>query len=321
MRIQIFKTNIRLLRNYLYDYKFFNEFSATKDNKRNKATHRSELIFYYHKIEKGLALPNPRVGFGEQAILYLIDSLEQYVEKYKWDKTSQITLNTLNLYYEFNLRNNNSLNDLNERLEKLRISLGPKSISNEGGVLDVKKSEILKNSSIDFNNFANSRHSIRDFSSEEVPVKLIKEAIKIAQKTPSVCNRQSSIVHIFDNKDKQKQALSFQNGNAGFGDKASKILLITTDAEDFFGAGERNQAFIDGGMFAMSIIYALHSLGIGSCALNLALDYRVADRLKKNMGIEQKEIPIMMIAVGYLPETLKVAASPRKSLDEITKIH
>lgn len=320
-KIQKPRLKIQLARNYLNDIKFYNRLSATTDNKKNKSTHKSELIFYYHKIEKGLALSSPRVGFGKQAILYLIDSLEQYVSKYGWDETSQISLNTLYLYYEFNLKNNNKLDDLYNRLEKLKISLGPTSLTNEGGVLDIVKSDILNKSSINFSEFANSRHSIRNFSSEEVSIELIKQAIKMAQKTPSVCNRQSSIVHIFDNKDKQKQALSFQNGNAGFGDKASKILLVTADVEDFFGAGERNQAFIDGGMFAMSLIYALHSLGLGSCALNLALDFRVANRLKKEMGIDQKEILIMMIAVGHLPESLKVAASPRKNLDEIIKIH
>lgn len=320
-KIRQSRVNVQMVRNFLNDIRSYNRLSATANNKRNKSTHRSELIFYYHKIEKGLALSNPRVGFGEPAILYLIDSLEQYVRKYSWDETSQISLNTLYLYYDFNLRNNNKLEELHERLEKLKSSLGSNSLTNEGGVLDLEKSDILKDSSIDFSKFANSRHSIRHFSSEEVPVELIKQAIKMAQKTPSVCNRQSSIVHIFDNKDKQKQALSFQNGNAGFGDKASKILLVTADAEDFFGAGERNQAFIDGGMFAMSLIYALHSLGVGSCALNLALDYRVANRLKNDMGIKQKEILIMMIAVGHIPESLKVAASPRKKLDEITRIH
>ena len=199
------------------------------------------------------------------------------------------------------------------RLEKLKATLPKELRTDEGGVVEVTKDGILEGIAIDFKKFAYSRHSIRNFTSEEVTVDLIMEAIQIAQKTPSVCNRQSSRVHIFESKEVQKIALSFQNGNAGFGDKASKILLVTTDAEDFFGAGERHQAYIDGGMFAMSLIYALHGLGVGTCALNLAFGYRQSDDLKKTLVIEQKEILIMMIAVGHIPENLKVAASPRKS--------
>ena len=320
-KVRSILTLLSLMRNAFYDFYFYFKSSATLNNKKNKVTHSSELIFYYHKIEKGLALPNPKVGFGKDAINYLLDSLEDYVNKYGWDRVSNISLNTLSLYKQFNESNNNYIDDVFSRIELLTKHLNGKHYSDEGGIINTTREEILASSSINFKDFANKRYSIRNYSNEEVKDETILEAIKIAQKTPSVCNRQSSKVHIFSNKDIQKKALSFQNGNAGFGDKAGKVLLVTADIEDFFGAGERHQAYIDGGMFAMSLIYGLHSLGLGSCALNLALDYRKEAALKKSLGIDTKEVLIMMIAVGHLPDELAVAASPRKQIEEITKLY
>ena len=46
------------------------------------------------------------------------------------------------------------------------------------------------------------------------------------------------------------------------------LLIIAMDLKAFVPAHERYQHWIDGGMFSMSIIYALHSLGLSSCCLN-----------------------------------------------------
>ena len=111
--------------------------------------------------------------------------------------------------------------------------------------------------------------------------------------------------------------LSYQNGNRGFGDKASHVLIVTSDLHHFTSAGERNQCWIDGGMFAMSLVYALHSLGLGTCCLNWSVECDQDRALKNNTLISESEAVIMMIAVGVIPEKLNVAVSPRKPLAEV----
>src|SRR5690606_8509042 len=125
-----------------------------------------------------------------------------------------------------------------------------------------------KNKTIDYDYFVKSRHSVRNLTNRPVLREVLNKAIEQARWTPSVCNRQSWRVHVFESKQDKKVALSFQNGNDGFGDCADKILLITCDLRCFFTSRERNQCFIDGGMFSMSLIYALHAAGVCSCALN-----------------------------------------------------
>lgn len=54
---------------------------------------------------------------------------------------------------------------------------------------------------LNYENFIKSRHSIRHFGSEAVDVELLREAIQIAQYTPSACNRQGWVIRIVESKD------------------------------------------------------------------------------------------------------------------------
>lgn len=70
-------------------------------------------------------------------------------------------------------------------------------------------------------------------------------------------------------------------------------------------------------MFSMSLVYGLHSLGLGTCYLNWSVKNKQDKELKMIAGIPDSDLVIMMITVGYLPEEFKVAQSPRKPLKEV----
>jgi nitroreductase len=82
-------------------------------------------------------------------------------------------------------------------------------------------------------------------------------------------------------------------------------------------SAERNEIWVDGGMFSMSLVYALHSLGLGTCCLNLCQNASEENRLRALVGITPHHSPVMMIAVGNIPETLSVAHSQRKLVKEV----
>lgn len=313
--------SMQLKRDLYLDLKRYSKHSFTLSSEKSKRHYEADLIFYYHKIEKGLSLPNPRPGFGEKNVNLLISKIEYYTKKYGWDEVSLVSLNSLISYYKFNEKSNLNSEIFLDRIEKLEKSIGnydAKTIV--GGVDSVSKKDIDM-SKINFKDFANSRYSIRNFRKDEVDICLIKEAVQIAQKSPSVCNRQSARVYIYSDKDARKMVLNHQNGNTGFGENADKILIVTSELKDFRGSNERNQSFIDGGLYSMSLIYALHSQGLGTCALNLSLNHKAEVELKKVANIGESEVLIMMIAVGNIPENLKVASSSRRKIEEILKIY
>ena len=324
----------KLIANYSYDFERFWQWSTvaagsklssdllTADLHLTQENLKALITKDYHRIEKALALREPRTAFGQDTIKALVLGIEKYQHCYGGDETVQIALNTLISYYNFNLERGHDDKHLFQTIMSLKSKTTTEDgvASHRGGVLKLRKEQTISEAKMDLRAFFASRHSIRNFSNEEVEMGLIEQAVEMAQKTPSVCNRQSSRVYIFCSDEDKKRVLNYQNGNRGFGDQINKVLLVTSDLQNFLSVGERNQCWIDGGMYAMSIIYALHSLGLGTCCLNWSVDYQMDQKLKKAAGIRDSEAVIMMIAVGHLPDEFMVAQSPRKKVHEVLTI-
>lgn len=309
------------IKNYFYDFKRYIKYSGTINGFKSKNHHEARIIHAYHNIEKGLSLKNTRIGFGKEKVKYLIRILDEYRLKYGWNDTCKVALNVLDSYYNFNLSNGLKNEELKKEILRLKNTIPSHSEKiSGGGIVHVKREDIERAANIDFKSFAYNRYSIRNFKEGEINIDKIKEAVEIALKTPSVCNRQTCRIHIFTGE-KKTEILKYQNGNRGFGDTAGAICLITSRLDSFMGSNERNQAYIDGGMFSMSMVYALHSLGLGTCCLNLSIDYNVDVELRRVANIDDSESVIMMIAVGEIPDELDIANSYRKSVNEIMTIN
>ncbi|MDD7987300.1 nitroreductase family protein [Lentisphaera marina] len=161
---------------------------------------------------------------------------------------------------------------------------------------------------------------MRQFAKKAVDKELLFKAVELASKTPSVCNRQCYHAHIFSGKEQSKAVLSYQLGNRGFGDQVDSVLVVSADLSCFFSASERNKAWIDGGLFAMSLMYSLHSLGLGCCPLNWSVSPERDQALKNATGISNSHSIIMMTACGHLKDEFTVAKSKRKPGGELCTI-
>jgi len=174
---------------------------------------------------------------------------------------------------------------------------------------------------IDFPTLAKMRHSVRNFADQPVPDDAIASAIQVAQQSPSACNRQAWRVHVYTSPTAKADVLRVQNGNSGFGHLAARILVLTADTRSFVTSSERHQGYIDGGMFAMSLIYALEAQGIASCCLNLST-YCFQDlAVHRVCRIPASEALIMMLAIGYPPEQCRVARSARLPTESVISWH
>lgn len=312
----------RLFRDYLYDYVRMSRHSSAVCNGDNREKLRALIIMRYHGIEKGLSLPSPRPGFGREKVAELIHMLNDYVAQHGLDYVAHTAVNALIAYEQFS--GEDSLKDLcsEEELENLRsITTQAQGVSAnfQAGALEVESRQLTDESRLSFEAFCRTRYSVRQFSDKEVAPELIQNAVRTAQKTPSVCNRQSSRVWIVSESDKIEQILQIGGGARGFDDHVKCLLIVTSDLSCFQSPGERNQCWIDGGMFAMSLLYALHAEGLGSCCMNWSKSRHDDLRLRRVMGISDPESIILIIGVGHLPERFAVARSARKPLSEVTR--
>lgn len=247
----------------------------------------------YHGIEKGMSLPEPRYQFGLSRIADLTLMLNQHIAEYGLDSTAIAASSAIKAY--------DVANDTNFAA---RLYAFHQTQSSKDGGIDKVKFQIFS----DHSAFLKSRRSVRQFSDEKVPVEQIAAAVEIAQNAPSVCNRQAARVHAFEDP----EVLKLQPGNSGFGDKSAWALVVTCDLRGFSTSGERHQAWCDGGMFAMSLLYGLHSLRLGACPLAWTTNASTDRKVRRKLNIPNNEVIIMFIAVGALREQYAVAKSFRK---------
>jgi nitroreductase len=117
--------------------------------------------------------------------------------------------------------------------------------------------------------------------------------------------------------EQRRRVLALQDGHQGFGEQAAAVAVVTVDTSAFHTVAERHQAWVDGGLFAMTLLYALQHEGLGTCCLNWCVQPSTDRRFKRSVGIPLHETVVMLIAIGALPDEFTVAHSPRRPLDEV----
>lgn len=273
----------------------------------------ARLTKEYHSIEKGLSYKELRLGFGKRVLDNVISLVEIYLSKgYPTDSHVYVTaINNLEEYIRVHEEFEFEVTELKKKVEKFKKN----SDLLTGGVKWTSKEEMLEKSKSDFKEFSLSRHSVRDYSEKPVSMDLIKEAIELSKKTPSACNRQPWRIRIVGDPTKKKIIQKNQNGNRGFGDYIDKFIIITVDTQYYARSRERNQANIDGGMYAMNLIYAFHYYNIATVPLSASLTLAQEKNLRSTFNISLSENFIMFIGIGnYSEEEFKVAKSDRREI-------
>jgi len=298
-----------LYKNYQYDRKRFETHSAVLKKTGSTENLAAQITMDYHRLEKGMSLPTPRLGFAKDWISHrFINNLNRYIDDNTGaDHLVLTSINVLVAYRDYHLSNGYQIPDVFAEIDELEKKFSSDDFK-LGGCVDFTANELLD---------MNTRHSIRQFSDKLVDPNLVKASVKIAQRTPSVCNRQAWQVYVINTPNAITKVLELQNGNAGFGHQLNTVLAVTCDLTRMLTIGERNQAWIDGGMFCMSLLLALHSKGLGTCCLNLSLDCTLEIKFREALHIRPGDSPLMLIAVGHMREKVTVAQSNRRSLEDV----
>lgn len=303
------------IKNRLYYNNRFSNYSLTFHQSDEAA--KSEMIMNYHIIEKGLTMPNKRLGFGQPVVRTLIAQVDSYVSEYgRCDFSVKNSIGVIKEYYKAHdgsdvLDNtlHAALKDFTERYDDV-APLKQFSTSRE---------EYFSASTSDFDKMALSRKTIRNLSGN-ISVEKIRDAVEIAMYTPSSCNRQPWRVHVVSKQDLVEECLAFQNGNRGFTHLINKLLVITVDSRSF-GHPEMNDLYVNGGLFSMSLAYALYRNKIGSCMLNWSATPENDLGLREFLKIPEWEMVIMLVGCGIPPEDFECPLSQRKKPNEIISLH
>lgn len=326
MKIKYLLRKVRFVINtyrlYLHDAKMYIRHSNGLHTNTTPKRALDYLIVFYHPIEKGLAMPDFRLGFGRERVLTVIDMINEYEEKWG-DRNSSIIKDAVGVIKEYDRVHKKNKYKLDDKLQSAIDNLVMKHPEiEEAHQPEYSRDSFFANVHSDFPTFAKSRRSVRNYSeTESINIEQIYKAIELSISSPSTCNRQSVKVHIVENRDMVKEVLNLQSGNRGFGHLADKVLLITSDLQSWNVPGERFSPYLDSGIFAMNLLYSLHYYGIGACPLNWSENASRNKKLHKLLNIPENEVVTMMISCGCVPEHFTVVRSERKVLNDIMVKH
>lgn len=300
---QLHETAVTLRENLLDSWRYLRAAASTETlaDKYVRATrHEARVTMAYHRVEKGLALPNPRRPFGH-TLEPILQELLDYPAAAGWDPASYVSLGSDALAA---LKHWNNSGEIDSRVSPL--------LTGESNQVSLRE----------LSAFFSTRHSVRNFDTARVPKpEEILAAVEIARNTPSVCNRQAFRVHVFQDRDTIGDLLEIQNGAAGFAETVPALGVVTVRRALFVGPFERNQRWVDGGLFAMTLVWALHAVGLSTCMLNWSMPISASDRLRKRGGIPAEEDIVVLIAIGHAAPGARVARSEKRTTDDLARFH
>lgn len=279
----------------------------------------ADIIRLVHSIEKGLSISHPRPGFGIDKIKKIIALCDIYTKNgYPEKECLYIARDALYSYLAWNDENKYTSGEL-YLIKKLYGDVFgnlPQTDELYGGMIEIDTDDFNFDIN-DIENLFETRHSIREFSGEEVTDAEIKKAIILAQRSPSACNRQGVRVYSVSSKKYIAETGKSLEGIGGFAEDVNKFLLITAK-QSAYGLFENNQYIVSASMFAGYLTLALHAYGIAACTVQRSLSYNQSwiNFCKKN-HIPADEQVVVMIGIGKYKKTTKVPVSKRLSLDYI----
>ncbi|WP_262110853.1 nitroreductase family protein [Aeromonas sp. Marseille-Q5825] len=308
-----------LLSNFINDFNLYLKHS-TVFNQHGLHKVECQLILDYHSVEKGLLFSKTKPRFAQQRIQNLHPSLSLNLIKENVNRSQiRVAYQVMCEYYELHQRMRVDISDYYTQAQYIEYKdiLGNYYSEEFKGAIDYQRDDFYSSVSADFLCFSNSRKSVREYTGELVPAALIEQSISLALNTPSVCNRQACKVYLLEDKERIDKLLAIQGGLTGYTENINQVLLLTVDRNYFYTVGERNQLYIDGGMFLMNMLYALHFYKIANCPANWGKLIQEEKLLTGIVDISESEKIICVIPIGIAKDKFRVTLSQRRELNEV----
>lgn len=304
---------------YMFDCREYTLWQYNNPRVQTQNALEAKILRQAHIIEKGMSLSEPREGFGVQKANMLIELIEEFIERdYKIEESIPAVnaISVLAAYIDFHKKRGYFPDDVVYKFNSVKSYLPSEHAP--CGIITVSKSELEKEVHGEFPEFFCSRHSVRQFSDKTIDLEDIKKALKLAMRAPSACNRQTCKAYIYQDKRVNVELGKLISGNTGFDNEVQKYIVVTSDMSAFYDDFERNQVYVDGGIFTMALIEALHYYGIASCVLQNGEFKQKNTQIKKICGnIPENEKIILFIAIGYYKEEFSYAVSQRKNVEDV----
>ena len=303
-----------------YDFYRLAKYSAMREDFRDFETRNYAVAKTYHALEKSLTFKerSSSSGWGQARSLVEYFRIARGTEKIGYHDIA--SLEVLEAFLtSAKTSDSEAATPILEQTRSFRSFLQEERPSQPArhGARQQTEPERQKAILDDPEGFFLSRSSVRFFLDQKVDSSLVERAVRMAMKSPTACNRQPWTVYFTSDTVTKDLALSVQSGNRGFGHQIPNLAIVAVDHRAYMSGEERNANLVDGAMFANTLVYAMHSLGLGACCLNWSRMPRHDRALRKALKIEPHHAIIMMIGFGFPDPEGKVCFSSRKPVNNV----
>lgn len=293
------------------------EMKYSYDNGKFKNWHKLEtdLTIRIHALEKGMSIGRVRNGFGQKKAKAILADLKEY-KILGGDKQFIIkSCSVIDKYIQFN--HFDSENDVVKLYNRFCKEFNISRID-YGGIVQVRHQSSLGKDSTEFEKLIKTRFAVRDFSGKPLNKESVERALSLCEKSPSACNRQSWRIYVIYNKEKLDKLFLLQGGSRGFSEDMQGAILICADKYSY-AMSEGSLPFIDCGLYAMNLMYALQVEDVANIPLTMSRPLSVLQKIRHLLEIPDNEIPTLLIGIGSFKEEYKAAASDRKCYNQYVK--
>lgn len=257
---------------------------------------------HIHRLEKGLSMRMRRPIFGldyiEQTMRDLQEleitgtvDLENPTQEYLW------YFHVLDAYFSACASTDRRFVAAREEHSRLRGIRNSENLTSLRPYAACDRPPLTINFD-DYHQLCRRRRSVRWFTPDRVPHVLLDQAIRAANESPSACNRQAVEIRLFENPDEVRRLSSLAPGAAGLYHNFTALAVLIGNLAAYAHEKDRHAIYIDGGMKAMSFMFALETLGLSSCALNWPDDGTLDQKAVTGLGLSATERVVLMIAIG-----------------------
>lgn len=307
-------SQMKILRDYASYKACKDENAFCFDKIKTLDSETGKLKITIHSIEKAILKVGTCNEILNKRCANVIDDAEKLITKYGVSIKSDIireTVGITKLCLKTNINKSADLVTLQSKFDNFctRFNISDSFASIE--IVFLKKHVNNINFS-QYEEFIKTRHSIRFTSDEVIPKSEIKEVISVAQKCPSACNRQSTLVYYSQDFASLRWLLPDPLIS-----KDIKNFLIVCVNKSYYSSNELYLPWIDGGIFLESLILSLHAKEIGTCVFKYLKNSNRYKKLKIILNIPKNIDIVAFVGYGRLKDEYPVINTHRKDVEEV----
>lgn len=273
-----------------------------------------------HRIEKGLCHAVRRPTFAEGYIETTVLRFERAVRSGEshcsgLDPRLRYAFDVLSEYFAF-VESTPPIEHARSRFEAMAPAL-PESLPIDEPQVLLHQGATAHHQVLE--ELAARRRSHRQYSDSPVSRDLVDEALRLAARAPSGCNRQAYQYRIIDSPPLLAQLIPLLGGAQDFKEQIRCLAFLVGRYRGYADERDRHLLYVDAGHSAMLLELALEALGLGSCPLKWPDSAQKDELVSRLLHLEEDECVVVCLALGIPSPDERLLRSERKSLEMLRR--